>query len=101
MVFYKELLIKISIAGILSEGLSETVHMHRLVSNCCCRLSDVLNVCIYIIKMFVFSITILHVYYTVSAMYMYKCCILMGFIAYWNFQINHLRCISFFLKYMN
>ena len=42
--------------------------------------------------MFVFSMTILHVYYTVSAMYMYmyKCCILMGFIAYWNFQINHL-----------
>ena len=36
--------------------------------------------------MFVFSITVLHVYYTVSAMYMYKCCILMGFIAYWNFQ---------------
>ena len=37
--------------------------------------------------------TILHVYYTVSAMYMYmyKCCILMGFIAYWNFQINHLN----------
>ena len=36
---YREL----SIAGILSEGSSETVQMHWLVSNHCCRLSDVLK----------------------------------------------------------